>query len=98
MCEFKNGHPLAFVHFGIDRHFAEISINLSPPKRGKGLAAKCLELSKNYFENHYPTVSILLAKIKTINIASRKSFEKVGFVNDREELGYWYLSFTIKKT
>ena len=95
MCELKEGKSIAVVRFDLEGQSAELSINLSPLERGKGLAPKCLELAKDYFEQQYPSISKLIAEIKTLNIASRKSFEKVGFVLDREEEGFWHLSVSI---
>ena len=95
MCERKDGEPIAVVRFDIEGQSAELSINLSPLERGKGLAPKCLALAKDYFEKQYPFVSELIAEIKTLNLASRKSFEKVGFMIDKEEEGFWHLSISI---
>ena len=97
ICEQEAGDLIAVVRFDVEGKFAEISINLSPLERGKGFAPKCLTLAKDYFEKQYPSVLKLFAEIKTVNIASRKSFEKVGFVLDREEDGFLYFSFLIDK-
>ena len=95
MCELKEGKPIAVVRFDLEGQSAEVSINLSPLERGKGLAPKCLTLAIDYFEKQYPSVSKLIAEIKTLNLASRKSFEKVGFMVDREAEGFWHLSVSI---
>jgi len=97
MCEPEEGEPIAVVRFDVEGQSAELSINLSPLERGKGLAPQCLALAKDYFEKQYPSVSKLIAEIKNLNIASRKSFEKVGFTLDREEEGFWHLSVSINK-
>ena len=97
MCELKEGEPISVVRFDVEGQSAELSINLSPLERGKGLAPKCLALAKDYFEKQYPSVTKLIAEIKTLNIASRKSFEKVGFTLDKEEEGFWHLSVSINK-
>jgi RimJ/RimL family protein N-acetyltransferase len=95
MCERKDGEPIAVVRFDVEEQSAKLSINISPLERGKGLAPKCLALAKDYFEKQYPFISKIIAEIKTSNLASRKSFEKVGFMLDREEEGFWYLSVSI---
>ena len=97
VCELGEGEPIAVVRFDVEGRSAELSINLSPLERGKGLAPQCLALAKDYFEKQYPSVSKLIAEIKNLNIASRKSFEKVGFTLDREEEGFWHLSVSINK-
>ena len=90
MCESTNGDPIAVVRFDVRDSCAELSINLSPLERGKGLAPMCLSLAINYFEEQYPSVSELVAEVKTMNMPSRKSFEKVGFTL-REENDGWLL-------
>ena len=91
MCETEKGEPIAVVRFDIEDNYANLSINISPLKRGKGYASKCLSLAVNYFEFHFPLVSELVAEIKTINLPSKKSFERVGFILKEERDGYWYL-------
>ena len=44
------------VRFDVEGQSAELSINLSPLERGKGLAPKCLAFAKDYFERQYPSV------------------------------------------
>ena len=97
MCELKEGKPIAVVRFDIEGQSAEVSLNLSPLERRKGLAPKCLTLAIDYFEKQYPSISKLIAEIKTLNIASRKSFEKVEFMLDKEEKNFWYFSLSINK-
>lgn len=95
MCETKEGAPIAVVRFDIEAGRAELSISLSPIQRGKGFAPKCLSLAIDYFQKHYSLVSELVAEIKNINLPSRKSFERVGFLVREERDGYWYLSANI---
>ena len=95
MCETEKGEPIAVVRFDIENNCAELSINLSPLKRGKGYASKCLSSAVSYFEINFPLVSELIAEIKTINLPSKKSFERVGFVLSDERNGYWYLNTKI---
>jgi len=49
------------------------------------------------FEKEYPSVSTLIAEIKTSNIASKKSFEKIAFTLDEEKERFWHLSASINK-
>ena len=92
MCETEQGTPIAVVRFDVEDRRAELSINLSPLQRGKGFAPKCLSLGIEYFGKHYPFVLELVAEIKTINLPSRNSFERVGFLVREEKDGYWYLN------
>jgi hypothetical protein len=48
-----------------------------------------------YFGKHYPFVLELVAEIKTINLPSRKSFERVGFLMREERDDDWYLNADI---
>jgi len=92
ICESEKREPIAVVRFDIENNCAELSINLSPLKRGKGYASLCLSSAISYFEAYFPFVSELIAEIKTINIPGRKSFERVGFSLCDERDGFWYLS------
>ena len=57
----------------------EIDITVSPKMRGKGYGEKMLALLKKNCSKHWRGVS-LYAHIKEKNIASKKVFEKAGFV------------------
>ena len=92
MCETEQGTPIAVVRFDVEDSRAKLSINLSPVQRGKGFAPKCLLLAIEYFGKHYPFVLELVAEIKTINLPSRKSFERVGFLMREERDDDWYLN------
>ena len=92
ICESEKSEQIAIVRFDICDNNAELSINLSPLKRGKGYASKCLSSAINYVEMNFPLVSELFAEIKTINLPSRKSFERVGFNLFDERDGCWHLS------
>lgn len=86
---------IGYVRFDIKDTFAEISINISPLERGNGYATKCLLLSIKSFQKKYTEVKKLLAEIKTSNIASKKSFEKVGFKVMRDDGEFWQLNKSI---
>lgn len=64
---------------------AEISINLSPDYRGKGLSSKILKEALLYAKGQH--IKNIIAEIKTVNTASIKLFEKHGFVLQQEEDG-----------
>lgn len=70
---------------GLEDEVVEVSINLNPLYRGQGLAKPLLSMAID----HYLAInncSQLIAKIKSINTASRKLFAGVGFefVSDSE--------------
>jgi len=68
---------LRFDHVGEDEF--EVSINLAPSARGSGLGGRILAEACKTFEEKRAPVS-LTATIHTENPASRRIFEKVGFV------------------
>ena len=57
----------------------EVSINLKPAFRGKGLASQILEASINYLLTKR-SVRKLFATLKKINVPSMKAFARAGFV------------------
>lgn len=74
---------------------AEVSINLNPSMRNKGLSSVFLKLSMNeYFANKKID---LIAKIKKENLASIKCFQKSGFSIKSESEEYYHLIYGIKK-
>lgn len=73
------GEKVGMCRFDIesDRLTAEISINVNPALRGRGLASPLLQKSIAYFKaNHSIT---LVARTKVTNAASQSIFEKAGF-------------------
>ncbi len=96
MCEFNDESPSAVERPDLDLDIAQMSINLAPQIRGKGLASQCLATTISYFEKFYPSVSKLFPEIRTQNKVSRKSFAKVEFSIDSEQNGFCYLRLLIK--
>ena len=68
---------------------AEISINLSPSKRGRGYAKVCLKKSISYMADTKPMCESIIAETKKINWASKRSFEQVGFNLVSEDSLFW---------
>ena len=85
VCEKAFEGPIATVRFDIGGSNAVVSINLCPTMRGKGLATLCLRSSINFFSKRRPTVHKLTAKVKEMNIASRKVFSAAGFTKEKLE-------------
>jgi RimJ/RimL family protein N-acetyltransferase len=86
---------IAAVRFDLNKNIAIISINLSPSIRNKGWAMPCLKEAINYFTANFSSISIIEAEIKSMNLASIKAFESVGFTFDRENNEIRYYSFII---
>lgn len=76
-----NEKPIGVVRFEINETTI-IGINVAPSHRGLGLGSKILNVACNrYWENN---TSVILAYIKKGNIASRRIFEKAGFIFQSE--------------
>lgn len=56
----------------------EISINVAPEMRGKGLGKKLLTAALSHFAVEHPDAS-LSAEIRSLNMASKHLFESMGF-------------------
>ena len=65
----------------------EVSINLNPAWRGRGYGAQLLQASIAYLKGIRP-VSTLIGGMKKVNLPSRKTFEKVGFVITEPNYAY----------
>lgn len=76
-----SGNKLGVVRFDISGIEAEVSINISPDFRGKGLGFDILTKSLDTFRTEHPDIVCLKAHIKPDNLASQKIFKKSGFVN-----------------
>jgi RimJ/RimL family protein N-acetyltransferase len=86
----------AFVKFEIQDHRALTSINLSPCKRGKGLAYECLKKAISFCRLNFPSILFFDAEIKKVNLASKQIFEKSGFNFTQELKEVLYYELTIK--
>lgn len=79
----QQGEPLGIVSFSrIEPMEAfgscvDISINVAPQARGKGVGVQALELVPDYLQGC--GVDAVIAVVKLDNPASSKSFEKAGF-------------------
>jgi L-amino acid N-acyltransferase YncA len=82
---------VCIFNVNVDRNSAEVSINLNPKYRNRGLSHQLLAEAIKIFL-HEKNIS-LVATIKKINKSSERCFLRVGFVFDREdgEFGYYKL-------
>ena len=76
--------------------FADVSINLSPEFRGRGLAHVVLEEGIKAFMLRFPKALGLRAQIRTTNTASQRLFAGSGFllVTSDDSVGAWARTFT----
>lgn len=70
----------------VEKNIAEVSINLNPHYRGKGLSHRLLSASMKEFLGQQKID--FLAKIKKNNLASLKCFSTCGFVFEKEDTSY----------
>ena len=96
ICECENKEPIGVTRFDVNGSSASVSLNLSPTVRGRGFSTKCLMLAVDHFKSRHRKVSTLFAEIKMINVASLKTFEKIGFKLINERDGFWNLSLELK--
>ena len=96
ICGCKNKLPVGVIRFDVKGSSASVSINLSPTARGKGFGAKCLALAIDHFKTRHRKVLTLFAEIKIFNVASLKTFEKIGFTLIDENDGFLCLSLELK--
>ena len=73
----------------------EISININPLDRGKGLGLKILKLALSKLKQEKPNVNKIIAKVKKENPASKRLFKAADFVaqqsNEREFNSYFFV-------
>lgn len=79
---------VCIFNINADENSAEVSINLNPQYRNRGLSHRVLAESINKFVRE-KDVS-LTATIRKINKSSEKCFLRVGFIFDREDGEYGY--------
>ena len=87
ICTNMKEEKVGVIRFDVSDNVAEVSINLNPTMRGKAKASECLKKSINFVKRYSPNLKVINAEIKDINLASKKTFEKVGFVFQFENKG-----------
>lgn len=76
------GDPVGMVRINLinDSSLGQVSINLNPDFRGKGLSRQLLGSSLLFAAQVFDNVSKYCAEIHVENVASQKIFVSVGFV------------------
>ena len=96
MCEEEiTNEKVAMVRFDVEGNRALISINLSSKMRGKRKAKGYLSDAISFFKKTYSDVQFIDAEIKSINIASQKSFIGVGFLLLKEDANVLYYEYVV---
>ena len=89
----KSRTSIGVVRFDIhkNRSDSEVSINLNPIWRGKGVSSKLLSAAiKKFMSSHKIPI---LAKVKRKNIPSIKCFESALFELEDKDRDYYYYGF-----
>jgi len=80
-----NSEKIGVIRFDrLKNNIAEISINLSPEKRGKGYGTLGIKLLSNYYLKEF-NLDYILSKIKKENASSINSFKQAGYILNKEE-------------
>ena len=75
-------------------HAYEVSINLDPEQRGKGLGKLLLTKAIEHFWTQVADADLILAEIKKENVASKKAFENAGFEERQESATFYEFSLS----
>ena len=97
LCYLKNSAPVGFVRFDVYYHYAEVSINLNPCSRGKGLAKRCLTAALDIFKKKFQRPTQIIARIKIENKASQQLFTSAGFTYFKtlDDIAFYALDLTL---
>ncbi|WP_250258314.1 bifunctional UDP-2,4-diacetamido-2,4,6-trideoxy-beta-L-altropyranose hydrolase/GNAT family N-acetyltransferase [Dermabacter sp. Marseille-Q3180] len=72
------GRPVGMVRFDADGSAWEVSINLAPETRGRGLARKVLSEAESLFFRRHPGSSVM-AFVRAENAPSMRLFDRAGY-------------------
>jgi RimJ/RimL family protein N-acetyltransferase len=86
----ESGESIGMCRFDSLGDRAEVSINLSPSWRGRGIAADVLGGAIGAYRESAVGALPLVATIRRENVASARIFEKAGFERTSADAGYDY--------
>ena len=97
LCYFEETNQnIGVVRFDIKGERAQVSINLAPEMRGRGLSRECLLQSINFFKFYNNDIIFLDAKIKKINNKSIRAFYSLGFREVKSDVCVSYFQYKFK--
>lgn len=77
----SEGQPVGVLRYDrLDDTMAEVSIYLVPERQGQGYGTVLLQVGTEYMRSRYSWLKHVRAQILSDNTASRKAFEKAGYV------------------
>lgn len=74
-----DGEPTAIVRFDIAEIDAEISVNVAPAQRGKGVGTRAIRAAIQAVRGVFPDIRTITANVKKINESSLNAFTKSEF-------------------
>lgn len=85
----SNGEAIGMCRFTFSETSgeSEVSINLNPSFRGKGLSSSLLKQALNLYSLEVSRPKSIIAVIKAKNLASIRIFEKAGFILFESNMG-----------
>ena len=92
--------PVGVIRFSLidqENHFYEVSLNVSPSLRGKGLGRRLLSMGTSTFVSAVQNCSRILAEVKSTNINSNLLFQSSGYsLYDSSNEGFttYFLDFS----
>ena len=94
----KNGQGIGSIRFDLDADGkARISYLLDPDSHGKGLGKVILELGMNRLKGDQPNLRSVFGDVMEENMASIKTFERLGFLKTREKPGQYRFEKKLKE-
>lgn len=85
IAENKKNKKIGQIRFNIELKKAHININLNPEFFGKGLGNKVIRMTTEFFLNEKQDIEEVIAEVICGNVASKKAFEKAGYVQIGEK-------------
>lgn len=77
--EKRGGAPVGVLRYDFDMDIATVSVYVIPEFLSKGIGSLLLKAGNEWMKKEHPEVRKIVAKIEGDNLASQKTFKKVGF-------------------
>ncbi len=96
--ENKNGNKIGQVRFEITKNLAHININLNPKYIGQGFGKRIIRQATGLFFRKKHGIVEVIAEVLKENVASRRAFERAGYVFSRNVIKGKRILSVFKKT
>ena len=93
------GDPVGMVRINIlsDSGLGQVSINLNPDFRGKGISKILLSNALSIASNEFKEVKGFVAEIHIANSTSRRIFEALGFEKQESEMPVYFEDYLLER-